>query len=84
MKFCLCLGVILKKILSVDEGFDHGYLRNVGFYNNNRLKFGFPVQKKLCMDHVIASDGRVEIRLAGAKPEGEQKDCVLPEGAIGK
>ena len=74
----------LEKILSVDEGFVHGYLRNVGFYHNNRLKFGFPVQKKLSMDHVIASDGRVEIRLAGAKPEIEQKDCVLPEGTIVK
>lgn len=74
----------LEKILSVDEGFEHGYLRNVGFYHNNRLKFGFPVQKKLSMDHVIASDGRVEIRLAGAKPEIEQKDCVLPEGTIVK
>lgn len=72
----------LDKILSVDEGFDHGYLRNVGFNQNTRMKFGFPVQKKLSMDHVVASDGSVEIRLAGAKPEIEQKDCVLPEGAI--
>ena len=72
----------LHKIISVGYGFDHVYLKNVGFYNNNKMYFGLPAQKSLKLDHVIASEGSVQINLSGKTPEIEQNDCILPEGVI--
>ena len=72
----------LHRIISVSSKFDHAYLLNVGFYNNNKMDFGFPIKKSIKFDHVLASEGSVQILLMGSQAKLEQKDCVLPEGAI--
>lgn len=71
----------LDRVISLGYGFDYAYLKNVGFYHNYSMRFGLPVEKKIILDHVLVSEGSV-ISSVDKSPEIEQKDCVLPEGAI--